>query len=170
MNTLEELLIDVIEKLPSTENNSNKIEEVKAINIINAYCKAHGLTLVSMSNLAINAPYSQFRGNLNSRLTHLILKDTADEYDNLFKKQAYPLSDVEFQTELNKNMSTFDSIIGKSMIVIKTMSFGRKEVVTPLMEDAITLTKELNKIETIHSELPNTDNQIEYEEAVLIEE
>lgn len=205
LNTLEELLIDVIKKLPTVENNSSKIEEVKAINIVNAFCRAHKLEQVSINNINLSASYSQFRGNLNHRLTNLILKDTVFEYEKIFKKQAYPLSDSEYQTiqdginklrdkinntkdlqeehkarilkklnemqmELNKNMSTFDSIIGKSMIVLKTISFGRKEIVTPLMKDAIELTKELNKIETIYSEIPNTENQIEYEEAVLIEE
>lgn len=205
LHTLEEFLIDIIEKFPKAENNSNKIEEVKALNIVNAYCKAHSLAEVSTSNINLSASFSQFRANFNQRLTNLILKETAGDYEKLFKKQAYPLSDDEYQTiqncinnlrdkinntkdlveehksrilkklnemqtELNKNMSTFDSIIGKSMIVLKTISFGRKEIVTPLMKDAIELTKELNKIETIHSEIPNTDNQIEYVETVLIEE
>lgn len=205
LHTLEEFLIDVIGKLPKTENGLDKIEEIKALNIINAYCKAHSLPTVSLNNITLNTSFAQFSGNLKSRLTNLILNETADNYENLFKKQAYALNDNEFQTiqeginklrdkvnntkelhqehkarilkklnemqtELNKNMSTFDSIIGKSMIVLKTISFGRKEIVTPLMKDAIELTKELNRIETIHSEIPNTENQIEYVEATLIEE
>lgn len=75
----------------------------------------------------------------------------------------------ELQNQFDKTMSTFDNVIGKTFTILNVMSFGRKEVVSPLMKDTTELLKVLNKMETIKSELPDTENQIEYEETIKLE-
>lgn len=206
LQVLEDILTIMIKSMPTVENNTiPKVEELKAINIINAFCKNNSLELVNLSNLSIGASYAQFRANLNSRLTSLFTKEISKKYDELFQKKLYKLDKDELknvqslinllrdkinkieglekkhvarilkklnemQTELNKPISTFDTLIGKSISIINTIRHARKEVIAPVMKDAIELTKELNKMDSIHCNIPESKNQLGFEELIRIEE
>lgn len=71
----------------------------------------------------------------------------------------------EMQIELNKNMSSFDTFLGKAMDVWKVLKYGREEVVSPLLKDTTELVKAVNKIESEHSDLVDLENQIEHKDS-----
>lgn len=91
-------------------------------------------------------------------------KELNEEHKNRILKKLN-----ELQNQFDKTMSTFDNVIGKTVTILKVMSFGRKEVVSPLMKDTTELLKVINNMETIKSELPNTENQIDFEETLKLE-
>lgn len=204
IDRLESFLMTTMINMKVPAKVHPELYAMQACEIINGYCRAHNLIKIELAGLNARSAVSNFLDRIRTRYEALVLKEKAISYEEIFKKQGYPLSDDEIQkiqdginnlrdrinssedlnkehkarilkklnemqTELNKNMSTFDNIIGKSVNVIKLLSYGRKEVVTPIMKDAIELTKELNRVETIHSGLPDVSNQIEFDEVVETE-
>lgn len=200
-NSLENVLIFMIEKLDNQQIAYQAIAAVKAINIINAFCVVNNIDQISKQNIGISNSSTYVISNVKDRLTKL-LDGEVDNYKKLFIKQNYPLTDEEHETiqsllnklrdkvesetrldekhkarvlkklnemqmELNKNMSTFDNMIGKAHDVFKVLKFGREEVVSPLLKDTTDLVKAVNKIESKHSGLPDVENQIEFNEDIL---
>mgnify|MGYP005995348315 CR=1 FL=1 len=81
-------------------------------------------------------------------MRELIENENVD-YTNLFIKPTYQLSDEEHDN--------IQSLLNKL----------REEVVSPLLKDTTDLIKEINKIESKHSGLPDIENQIEYQEEIF---
>lgn len=198
MDQLELIITDVLNNMDETYT-IDKMQALKALQLINFFCDAHDIVKMDVSDISRHSNEDEFK-NIISDFLESIIMDAHLYYANPFMKKKYELTDKEhdtiqellnklrdkvdsiesgldedhkrrvlkkineMQTELNKKMSTFDSMIGKSYDVIKVLGFGRREVVTPVIQDATKLMKEMNKVEAKHSGLPDVSNQFEHKE------
>jgi hypothetical protein len=197
---LENILIQTLRKFEAGRYTLEKIDALKALQLINLFCIENNLTILNLEKMSIDSEEELFAKKIKDYLSELII-NSSDRYQNPFAKSKYNLSDKEestiqtlinnlrdkldkeqnikdehkqrirkklneMQEEFNKKISTFDSILGKSMDVLKVLQFARKEIASPLIKDTTNLIKEINKIESNHSGLPSIENQIDYKECI----
>ncbi len=130
--------------------------------------------LITSEHEDYHNPFSKPKYQLSNKEENTIqtlinnLRNKIDKEQNIQEehKQRIIQKLNEMQEELNKKISTFDNILGKSMDILKVLQFSRKEIVSPLIQDTTNLIKEINNIESHHSGLPSTENQISYQECI----
>lgn len=197
---LENIVIHVSNEFTKESGALQKVDALKALQLINLFCMENNLTQIDLSNISLHDDSDYFKTIIKDYLSDLIT-NIHNDYNNPFSKPKYQLSDKEessiqtlinnlrdkiekeqnineehkqriikklneMQEEFNKKISTFDNILGKSMDILKVLQFSRKEIVSPLIQDTTNLIKEINKVESNHSGLPSTENQLDYQECI----
>ncbi len=90
-------------------------------------------------------------------------KQLEDEHkDRILKKLN------EMQAQLDKKISDGEIIKGKALSIINILSFGRKEVISPILKDTTELIKAINKMENKYSGLSEKNEQIPYSDFLEI--
>ncbi len=115
---LEYLLDSVLNKLSGvSDQNLNKKEMIRAMHIINSFCKTYDLKEISFTNISLTTSIAQFRANITNRLSEIIMNDQKTMYVDLFKKPDNSMSSEEYehiQTLINdlkikvKNATDYD--------------------------------------------------------------
>lgn len=108
---------------------------------------------------AIQNMINELRNKINSD------KQLEDEHKERILKKLN-----EMQAQLDKKISDGEIIKGKALSIINILSFGRKEVITPILRDTTELIKAVNKIENRYSGLSNNNEQIPYSNFLEIDE